>query len=110
MNIVRLHYVATWDFQISIAIRYKLHKTLFVPGRSRFSLVEAGRWRAPQANNVATQNLFLFNCCKFANNAKILAIFPYPGPSQYILVQPYLKALAFKSHEMTVINARPHNQ
>ncbi|XP_013097631.2 UDP-glucosyltransferase 2 [Stomoxys calcitrans] len=42
-------------------------------------------------------------------NAKILAIFPFPGPSQYILVKPYLKTLADRGHEMTVINAYPSN-
>ncbi|XP_065354385.1 UDP-glycosyltransferase UGT5-like [Calliphora vicina] len=42
--------------------------------------------------------------------AKILALFPFPGPSQYILVQPYLKALAAKGHELTVINAFPQKQ
>lgn len=40
-------------------------------------------------------------------SAKILAIFPFPGPSQYILVQPYLKTLAARGHELTVINAYP---
>lgn len=57
-------------------------------------------------------NLFIIflSCYELANSAKILAIFPYPGPSQYILVQPYLKALAFKGHEMTVINAHPQTQ
>ncbi|XP_075145412.1 UDP-glucosyltransferase 2-like [Haematobia irritans] len=40
-------------------------------------------------------------------SAKILAIFPFPGPSQYIVVQPYLKALAARGHELTVINAFP---
>lgn len=43
-------------------------------------------------------------------SAKILAVFPFPGPSQYILVEPYLKALAAKGHEMTVINAFPQKQ
>ncbi|XP_075147412.1 uncharacterized protein LOC142221545 [Haematobia irritans] len=41
---------------------------------------------------------------------KILAIFPFPGPSQYILVQPYLKALASRGHQLTVINAFPQKQ
>ena len=43
-------------------------------------------------------------------SAKILALFPFPGPSQYILVQPYLKALAARGHELTVINAFPQKQ
>ena len=45
-----------------------------------------------------------------AESAKILAVFPFPGPSQYILVQPYLKALAARGHELTVINAFPQKQ
>ncbi|KAM7361144.1 UDP-glucosyltransferase 2-like isoform 2-T2 [Cochliomyia hominivorax] len=49
-------------------------------------------------------NLLIENYCK---SAKILAIFPFPGPSQYILVQPYLKTLATRGHEVTVINAFP---
>lgn len=39
--------------------------------------------------------------------ANILAVFPFPGRSQYILVQPYLKALAAKGHQLTVISAYP---
>lgn len=39
--------------------------------------------------------------------ARILAIFPFPGPSQYLLVQPYLKTLAKRGHEVSVINAFP---
>ncbi|XP_061392911.1 UDP-glycosyltransferase UGT5-like [Musca vetustissima] len=42
--------------------------------------------------------------------AKILAIFPFPGPSQYILVQPYLKALAARGHEVTSVNAFPQKK
>ncbi|XP_073814209.1 UDP-glycosyltransferase UGT5-like [Musca autumnalis] len=42
--------------------------------------------------------------------AKILAIFPFPGPSQYILVKPYLKTLAARGHELTVINAFPSKE
>ncbi|KAM7361148.1 UDP-glucosyltransferase 2-like [Cochliomyia hominivorax] len=44
------------------------------------------------------------------DGAKILALFPFPGPSQYILVQPYLKALAGRGHEVTVINAFPQKK
>ncbi|KAH8248195.1 hypothetical protein KR038_004376 [Drosophila bunnanda] len=39
--------------------------------------------------------------------ARILAVFPFPGPSQYINVVPYLKALASRGHEVTSINAFP---
>ncbi|KAM7361147.1 UDP-glycosyltransferase UGT5-like [Cochliomyia hominivorax] len=47
---------------------------------------------------------------KSIESAKILALFPFPGPSQYILVQPYLKTLASRGHEVTVINAFPQKQ
>ena len=53
--------------------------------------------------------LFCF-CSHFVEPAKILAIFPFPGPSQYILVQPYLKALAAKGHEVSVISAFPQKK
>ncbi|KNC24650.1 hypothetical protein FF38_13551, partial [Lucilia cuprina] len=46
----------------------------------------------------------------YIESAKILAVFPFPGPSQYILVQPYLKALIAKGHNLTVINAFPQKQ
>lgn len=49
-------------------------------------------------------------CCSFINlneSAKILAVFPFPGRSQYILVQPFLKTLAERGHKLTVINAYP---
>ncbi|XP_059219532.1 UDP-glucosyltransferase 2-like [Stomoxys calcitrans] len=42
--------------------------------------------------------------------AKILAVFAFPGPSQYILVQPYLKQLASRGHEVTVVNAFPQKE
>ncbi|XP_065368673.1 UDP-glycosyltransferase UGT5-like [Calliphora vicina] len=55
--------------------------------------------------------IFIFtSTLQNVESAKILAVFPFPGPSQYILVQPYLKALAAKGHEMTVINAFPQKQ
>ncbi|XP_044314852.1 UDP-glycosyltransferase UGT5 [Drosophila rhopaloa] len=38
-------------------------------------------------------------------SAKILATLPFPGRSQYIFVESYLKALAAKGHQVTVINA-----
>ncbi|XP_020812796.1 UDP-glucuronosyltransferase 2B15-like [Drosophila serrata] len=38
-------------------------------------------------------------------SAKILATFPFPGRSQYIYMETYLKALADKGHQVTVINA-----
>ncbi|XP_034488822.1 UDP-glucuronosyltransferase 2A3-like [Drosophila innubila] len=42
--------------------------------------------------------------------ARILSIFPYPGPSQYINVVPYLKALASRGHEITSVNAFPQKK
>lgn len=42
--------------------------------------------------------------------ARILAIFPFPGPSQYINVVPYLKALAARGHHVTSVNAFPQKQ
>ncbi|XP_017083929.2 UDP-glucosyltransferase 2 [Drosophila eugracilis] len=38
-------------------------------------------------------------------SAKILVTFPFPGRSQYIFMENYLKALAAKGHQVTVINA-----
>ncbi|XP_017032164.1 UDP-glucosyltransferase 2-like [Drosophila kikkawai] len=38
-------------------------------------------------------------------SAKILATFPFSGRSQYIFMETYLKALAAKGHQVTVINA-----
>jgi len=38
------------------------------------------------------------------DSAKILATFPFPGRSQYIFLETYLKALAAKGHQVTVIN------
>lgn len=39
------------------------------------------------------------------NCASILAIFPSPGYSQYILAEPLILALAEKGHRITVISA-----
>ncbi|CAD6995923.1 UDP-glucuronosyltransferase 2A3 [Ceratitis capitata] len=41
------------------------------------------------------------------NGAKILAIFPFSGRSQYICAENYLKALAARGHNVTVISAFP---
>ncbi|XP_054084659.1 UDP-glucosyltransferase 2-like [Zeugodacus cucurbitae] len=40
-------------------------------------------------------------------SAKILAIFPFRGPSQYICVQSYLRTLASRGHEITSVSAFP---
>lgn len=37
-------------------------------------------------------------------SAKILAVFPFPGKSQYIFAEQYLKELARRQHNVTVIN------
>lgn len=42
--------------------------------------------------------------------ARILAIFPFPGPSQYINVVPYLKELANRGHQVTSVNAFPQKK
>ncbi|KMZ04307.1 uncharacterized protein Dsimw501_GD20682 [Drosophila simulans] len=42
--------------------------------------------------------------------ARILAIFPFPGPSQYINVVPYLKELAGRGHHVTSVNAFPQKK
>ncbi|XP_039970262.1 UDP-glucosyltransferase 2-like isoform X2 [Bactrocera tryoni] len=44
---------------------------------------------------------------RFTESAKILAVFPFTGPSQYICVQLYLKSLAARGHEITSISAFP---
>ncbi|XP_030374417.1 uncharacterized protein LOC115623986 [Scaptodrosophila lebanonensis] len=52
-------------------------------------------------------------CVAFPSSLKgerILAIFPFPGPSQYINVVPYLKGLAARGHEVTSVNAFPQKQ
>uniref|UniRef100_A0A1I8M1B7 UDP-glucuronosyltransferase n=1 Tax=Musca domestica TaxID=7370 RepID=A0A1I8M1B7_MUSDO len=54
--------------------------------------------------------LLVVNGVSLAESAKILAIFPFPGPSQYLVVQPYLKTLAARGHEVTVINAFPQKK
>ncbi|XP_061398120.1 UDP-glucosyltransferase 2-like [Musca vetustissima] len=54
---------------------------------------------------------YLFiNLIQQNESAKILAIFPFPGPSQYILVKPFLKTLAARGHELTVLNAFPSKE
>ncbi|XP_073820783.1 UDP-glycosyltransferase UGT5-like [Musca autumnalis] len=46
----------------------------------------------------------------FGNGAKILSIFPYPGPSQYMFIFPLLKALAEGGHEVTSISTFPQTE
>ncbi|KAH8294654.1 hypothetical protein KR018_000885, partial [Drosophila ironensis] len=46
----------------------------------------------------------------FLEAARILAVFPFPGPSQYINALPLLKALASRGHEVTSINAFPQKK
>ncbi|XP_058980270.1 LOW QUALITY PROTEIN: UDP-glucosyltransferase 2-like [Musca domestica] len=45
-----------------------------------------------------------------AEGAKILSIFPYSGPSQYIFISPLLKALAERGHEVTSISTFPQKK
>lgn len=44
---------------------------------------------------------------RFTESAKVLAVFPFTGPSQYISVQPYLKTLVARGHEITSVSAFP---
>lgn len=37
-------------------------------------------------------------------SSRVLAVFPFPGRSQYIFAEQYLKELARKGHNVTVIN------
>ncbi|XP_036332210.1 UDP-glycosyltransferase UGT5-like [Rhagoletis pomonella] len=48
--------------------------------------------------------VFAIECTK---SAKILAVFPFSGPSQYICVQAYLKTLAARGHEVTTVSMFP---
>ncbi|XP_036346582.1 UDP-glycosyltransferase UGT5-like, partial [Rhagoletis pomonella] len=48
--------------------------------------------------------IFAIDCIE---TAKILAVFPFTGPSQYLCVQPYLKTLVARGHEVTSISAFP---
>lgn len=48
--------------------------------------------------------LLLANTGVEVQSAKILAVFPFPGKSQYIFAEQYLKELAHRQHNVTVIN------
>lgn len=56
---------------------------------------------------VLITNLLLLGA---SNLAKILSVFPYPGPSQYIFISPLLKALAEKGHDVTSISTFPQKK
>ncbi|XP_073825595.1 UDP-glycosyltransferase UGT5-like [Musca autumnalis] len=49
-----------------------------------------------------------FRC--FGDGAKILSIFGYPGPSQYIFILPLLKGLAQKGHQVVSISTFPQKE
>ncbi|XP_011193318.1 UDP-glycosyltransferase UGT5 [Zeugodacus cucurbitae] len=53
---------------------------------------------------------FAFNSFSCGESARILAIFPFPGRSQFICVEPYLKAIALRGHELTVISMYPQTK
>ncbi|XP_073825539.1 UDP-glycosyltransferase UGT5-like [Musca autumnalis] len=55
-------------------------------------------------------HLLLVVFAPLVNCAKILAIYPIPSPSHYILVQPYLKLLASRGHEVTSISGFPQKK
>ncbi|XP_068156429.1 UDP-glucosyltransferase 2 [Drosophila tropicalis] len=51
--------------------------------------------------------LVIFISCRnkiFAESANILAVFPFPGKSQYIFAEQYLRELSVRGHNVTVIN------
>lgn len=53
--------------------------------------------------------IFIILFCNLNNiqGAKILSIFGYPGPSQYIMASALLKGLAERGHEVTSISTFP---
>ncbi|XP_049305186.1 UDP-glucosyltransferase 2 isoform X1 [Bactrocera dorsalis] len=57
--------------------------------------------------SIAAALWFLACVTNYVESAKILAVFPFPGPSQYICVQSYLKTLAARGHEVTSVSAFP---
>lgn len=48
--------------------------------------------------------IYLFCCSIAVKSAKILAIFPSPGYSQYLVGEPLLLHLAERGHEITLIS------
>ncbi|EDV93631.1 UDP-glycosyltransferase UGT5 [Drosophila grimshawi] len=54
--------------------------------------------------------VLIFMLPHLLEGARILAIFPFAGPSQYINVLPYLKGLAARGHEITSVNAFPQKE
>ncbi|TMW46153.1 hypothetical protein DOY81_008765 [Sarcophaga bullata] len=44
------------------------------------------------------------------NSAKILSVFGFPGPSQYIMASALLKALAERGHEITSVSTFPQKK
>lgn len=51
--------------------------------------------------------VFFCSVLMLANGAKILSVFGYPGPSQYIMASALLKALAERGHEVTSLSTFP---
>lgn len=60
----------------------------------------------------------LINCCIIfvalflteTHTAKILSLFAYPGPSQYIMASALLKGLAERGHQVTSISTFPQKK
>ncbi|XP_039494325.1 UDP-glucosyltransferase 2 [Drosophila santomea] len=48
--------------------------------------------------------LFSANADEGVQSSRILAVFPFPGRSQYIFAEQFLKELAHRGHNVTVIN------
>lgn len=52
----------------------------------------------------------LYTATPITSGAKILSIFPFPGPSQYIFASELLKELARRGHEVTSISVYPQQK
>lgn len=54
---------------------------------------------------VAGVLLALLLCTRISQSANILAIFSYSFSTPYLVVQPYIKALIAKGHNVTIISS-----
>lgn len=63
-----------------------------------------------QCNKLVTCLLILAIFSNYCESAKILSIFGFPGPSQYIMASALLKTLAERGHEVTSISTFPQKQ
>lgn len=51
--------------------------------------------------------IVLFSLCNNITGAKILALFAMPSPSHQILVEPFLRALTRRGHQVTMVSPFP---